>query len=148
MIQYALSLRMLSTRRLELRVKPGSIPLFPVRFWPLVDLDGNGTQPTEHQGIGSSILPCATRFRALSGLQSGPRLSARAMRERLAQAELPQTEKDALTDLRARAGDYRPHLAQGASFAAKARQRAGNETPHTDLAFADSDLLEMPQLCF
>lgn len=32
------------------------------------------------------------------------------------------------------AGDYRPHLAQGAAFAAKTRQRAGNSTAHTALA--------------
>jgi hypothetical protein len=32
------------------------------------------------------------------------------------------------------AGPYRPHLCQGATFAAKARQRAGNSTPHTELA--------------
>lgn len=33
-----------------------------------------------------------------------------------------------------RAGRYRSHLAQGAAFAAKARQRAGNSAPHTELA--------------
>jgi enediyne biosynthesis protein E3 len=32
------------------------------------------------------------------------------------------------------AGPYRPHLAQGVAFAAKARQRADNPAPHTDLA--------------
>ena len=32
------------------------------------------------------------------------------------------------------AGPYRPHICQGATFAAKARQRAGNSTPYTDLA--------------
>ena len=31
-------------------------------------------------------------------------------------------------------GPYHPHLAQGVAFAAKARQRAGNPSPHTDLA--------------
>ncbi len=31
------------------------------------------------------------------------------------------------------AGPYRSHLAQGASFAAKARQRADNPAPHTEL---------------
>lgn len=36
--------------------------------------------------------------------------------------------------LHAAAGSYRPQLAQGAAFAAKARQRAGNATVHTDLA--------------
>src|SRR5215207_2584252 len=36
--------------------------------------------------------------------------------------------------LRELAGRYRAHLAQGAAFAAKTRQRAGNPTPHTELA--------------
>ncbi len=33
-----------------------------------------------------------------------------------------------------KAGPYHAHLAQGAAFAAKARRRAGNPAPHTDLA--------------
>jgi hypothetical protein len=32
------------------------------------------------------------------------------------------------------AGSYNAHLAQGAAFAAKTRQVAGNESEHTDLA--------------
>jgi hypothetical protein len=36
--------------------------------------------------------------------------------------------------LRRLAGDYTPHLAQGAAFAAKARERAGAAAAHTDLA--------------
>jgi hypothetical protein len=36
--------------------------------------------------------------------------------------------------LRASAGEYSLHMAQGAAFAAKARQRAGNPSPHTELA--------------
>lgn len=43
------------------------------------------------------------------------------------------TEKD-LHTLSARSGDYCPQLAQGAAFAAKARQRAGNPAHHTELA--------------
>jgi hypothetical protein len=39
-----------------------------------------------------------------------------------------------LETLREAAGEFRPQLAQGASFAAKARQRAGNLTPYQDLA--------------
>jgi enediyne biosynthesis protein E3 len=39
-----------------------------------------------------------------------------------------------MTALRERAGTFAPHLAQGAAFAAKARQRAGNEARHTDEA--------------
>jgi len=40
----------------------------------------------------------------------------------------------ALQALREAAGDYRSQLAQGAAFAAKARQRAGNITGHTEMA--------------
>ncbi len=43
-------------------------------------------------------------------------------------------ERAGLEALLARAGPYAPHLAQGAAFAAKARQRAGNPSPHTELA--------------
>lgn len=39
-----------------------------------------------------------------------------------------------LERVRAAAGPYRDHLAQGAAFAAKARLRAGNPAPHTELA--------------
>ena len=42
----------------------------------------------------------------------------------------------ALKALRVAARPYITHLAQGAAFAAKARQRAGNPTPYTDLACA------------
>lgn len=35
--------------------------------------------------------------------------------------------------LKNKAGPYRPQLAQGATFAAKARQRAGNRAEHTDM---------------
>jgi len=45
-------------------------------------------------------------------------------------------QRDALAALRDAAGRYRPHLAQGVAFAAKARQRAGNPAPHTELACA------------
>jgi hypothetical protein len=43
-------------------------------------------------------------------------------------------ERSAIEALRAAAGSYRPHLAQGAAFAAKARQRAGNPARHTEIA--------------
>lgn len=39
-----------------------------------------------------------------------------------------------LTSLRAAAGDCLPHVAQGAAFAAKARERAGTPARHSDLA--------------
>lgn len=39
-----------------------------------------------------------------------------------------------LLHLRQLAGKFQPQLAQGAAFAAKARQRAGNMAPHTQLA--------------
>lgn len=40
----------------------------------------------------------------------------------------------AIEDLCAVAGGFHPHLAQGVAFAAQARRRAGNPTPHTELA--------------
>ncbi|MBV9690117.1 MAG: DUF1702 family protein, partial [Ktedonobacteraceae bacterium] len=40
---------------------------------------------------------------------------------------------EAIQVLHTSAQNYRPHLAQGAAFAAKTRQRAGNATSHTDL---------------
>jgi hypothetical protein len=43
-------------------------------------------------------------------------------------------DRQALATLRVAAGPYEPHLAQGAAFAAKARQRAGNPAAHTELA--------------
>jgi hypothetical protein len=39
-----------------------------------------------------------------------------------------------LSALAGASGPYRVHLGQGAAFAAKARQRAGNPAPHTELA--------------
>lgn len=43
-------------------------------------------------------------------------------------------DESALCKLRAAAGPYWPQLAQGAAFAAKARERARNLTPHTQRA--------------
>src|SRR5262249_18493481 len=40
----------------------------------------------------------------------------------------------ALDSLRRNAEAFAPHVAQGAAFAAKARERAGNPAPHTALA--------------
>jgi hypothetical protein len=42
-------------------------------------------------------------------------------------------DRTALEALRAAAGPFAPNLAQGAAFAAKARERAGNPTSHTEL---------------
>jgi hypothetical protein len=42
--------------------------------------------------------------------------------------------RDAVEDLRHAAGVDRAHLAQGAAFAAKARQHAGNAAEHTEMA--------------
>ena len=44
------------------------------------------------------------------------------------------TDAGGLAELRDLAGRYRPHLAQGAVFAAKTRQMTGLVTPHTELA--------------
>ncbi len=43
-------------------------------------------------------------------------------------------DRSAIETLREAAGPHRPHLAQGAAFAAKARQRACNPQDHTDCA--------------
>ena len=43
-------------------------------------------------------------------------------------------DEDALQKLRENSGPFRPQLAQGAAFATKARQRAGNTTAYTDRA--------------
>jgi hypothetical protein len=42
--------------------------------------------------------------------------------------------EEAVEQLGRRAGRDHPHLAQGAAFAAKARRRAGNPAPHTEMA--------------
>jgi hypothetical protein len=52
----------------------------------------------------------------------------------LAAAYAGLASEEALESLCREAGQHRPHLAQGAAFAAKARQRAGNLTEYTDLA--------------
>jgi hypothetical protein len=39
-----------------------------------------------------------------------------------------------LARLRETAGEFLPQVAQGAAFAAKTRQRAGNPAPHTEMA--------------
>jgi hypothetical protein len=43
-------------------------------------------------------------------------------------------ERAAVEQLRVAAGAYTAELAQGAAFAAKTRQRAGNESMHTEMA--------------
>ena len=43
-------------------------------------------------------------------------------------------DEEALRDLREAAGVWRPHLAQGTAFAAKARERAGNSDAQTEMA--------------
>jgi hypothetical protein len=58
--------------------------------------------------------------------------------------------EDSLGALRESAGVHWPHLAQGAAFAAKARQRAANLTDYTDLAartLCSLSALEAARLC-
>lgn len=50
-----------------------------------------------------------------------------------------EIQREALASLKSAAGAYRPQLAQGAAFAAKARLRAGNPTEYTQWA--------VPMLC-
>jgi enediyne biosynthesis protein E3 len=45
-----------------------------------------------------------------------------------------EAERADLHSLQEAAGEFRPQLAQGGAFAAKARERAGNLVPYTDLA--------------
>lgn len=52
----------------------------------------------------------------------------------LACAYAGKIDQTAITMLRSASADYRPQLAQGAAFAAKARQRAGIPADHTELA--------------
>ncbi len=52
----------------------------------------------------------------------------------LASVYAGSVSEDDLRSLRRSAGEYWPHLAQGAAFAAKARQRAGNPTEYTERA--------------
>jgi enediyne biosynthesis protein E3 len=52
----------------------------------------------------------------------------------LASAYAGGAHRQALINLQIAAGPFRPHLAQGAAFAAKARQRAGNPACHTEMA--------------
>jgi hypothetical protein len=52
----------------------------------------------------------------------------------LASAYAGGVEREGLVRLKAEAGDHWPELAQGAAFAAKARERAGNPAPHTEMA--------------
>ena len=55
-----------------------------------------------------------------------------------------------LGELHVKSGPYQPHLAQGAAFAAKARQRAGNLTDYTSLAttvLCNMSAQEAAQLC-
>jgi len=52
----------------------------------------------------------------------------------LASAYAGGVDRRAIEALREAAGSDRPALAQGVAFAAKARQRAGNPVPHTELA--------------
>jgi hypothetical protein len=52
----------------------------------------------------------------------------------LASAYAGGVDEAVLTALREAAGDFLPELAQGAAFAAKTRQRAGNPAEHTDRA--------------
>ena len=60
------------------------------------------------------------------------------------------TSERSLVELRVISGSYSPQLAQGAAFAAKARQRAGNVTDYTDLAtgiFCGISALDAARLC-
>ncbi|WP_404361025.1 DUF1702 family protein [Methylotuvimicrobium sp. KM1] len=90
------------------------------------------------QGLGRSLwfVMGADPERIVSGLQNFPpdRLGDLWSGVGLAGAYAGGVEPEVLERLKILAGDFAAHLAQGAAFAAKARQRAGNPTEHTELA--------------
>jgi enediyne biosynthesis protein E3 len=90
------------------------------------------------QGLGRSLwfVECADLERIASTIARFP-VSRRAdlwSGIGLASAYAGGVDAAALGTLRQLAGQYYAHLAQGVAFAAKARQRAGNQAEHTKLA--------------
>jgi hypothetical protein len=88
------------------------------------------------QGLGRSLwfIECADIYRIAKAIETFS-LQCRGdlwSGVGLACAYAGGTSADETTELIALAGEFKPHFAQGASFAAKARQRAGNESAHTE----------------
>ncbi|HWL94217.1 MAG TPA: DUF1702 family protein [Phycisphaerae bacterium] len=146
--------------RLKKRVEPTMRELHPLYRWLVVDGYGfhegffRWRESFEQQRVPDRITGYARRVfdqglgRALWFVGGA---DARSITERigafsrerradlwsgigLASAYAGGMERADLEALRAAAGDRLPQLLQGAAFAAKARQRAGNLTPHTELA--------------
>ncbi|MDD4915294.1 MAG: DUF1702 family protein [Methylococcales bacterium] len=90
------------------------------------------------QGLGRSLwFVHGARIGQMATTLAGfatPRRAALWSGVGLAAAYAGGVDAGRLQELRALAGDYRPQLAQGAAFAAKARLRAGNPAAHTALA--------------
>jgi enediyne biosynthesis protein E3 len=79
---------------------------------------------------GADFTQCLTAINAFSAERRGDLWSGIG----LACAYAGGVEEDALPTICRAAGENRWQLAQGAAFAAKARQRAGNPAAHTNLA--------------
>jgi len=90
------------------------------------------------QGLGRSLwfVKCADASQIIAAIDAFPssRQSDIWSGVGLACAYAGGVGREVIQALCEAAGKYRPHLAQGAAFAAKARQRAGNPAAHTALA--------------
>lgn len=146
--------------RLRRRVEPTLARLDPVLRWLVVDgygfhegyfswrpsVDGQARPPRVSgyarrvfdQGLGRSLWfvegADVARIRATIGAFPLERRADLWSGVGLACAYAGAVARDAVEALQVAAGPYRLHLAQGAAFAAKARQRAGNPAPHTEFA--------------
>jgi hypothetical protein len=107
--------------------------------WPVPGLGGYGRRAID-QGIGRALwfVECAD-VDAIAATVAG--FPAHRREDLYGGVGLAATYaggvgEEELTRLWERAGPHRPAVAQGAAFAAKARERAGLVTPHTELATA------------
>ncbi|MGI5238428.1 DUF1702 family protein [Dactylosporangium sp. CA-139066] len=107
--------------------------------WPVPGLGGYGRRAID-QGIGRALwfVECADVDAVAATVAGFP---ARRHQDLYGGVGLAATYaggvgEDALNRLWEHAGAHRPAVAQGAAFAAKARERAGLVTPHTELATA------------
>jgi hypothetical protein len=111
-------------RYIEERATPGRLSGYALRAFD--------------QGLGRSLwFVCGTdvaRIRAAIAALAPSRHPDLWSGVGLACAYAGGVDRVAIEALRAAAGTYRPHLAQGAAFAAKARQRADNPAGHTEVA--------------
>jgi hypothetical protein len=92
------------------------------------------------QGLGRSLwfIHCADAVRIADCIDqfASPRRSHLWSGVGLACAYAGGASESTIVSLRTRAGAYRHHMAQGAAFAALARQQGGNPSPLTEMACA------------